>query len=205
MQIIIAPNFTNGDLAGNAIELCELFQLAREEDVPIERFAIVYDGKEHLAEVGPGKYKSALFLLYCMTKSATPAFRFTPEMLTLATDYFGDEIMRSAVSFDTKHTTVHALLGHTPYVRLTLKPGYRSCMAAGRTIEEVIAHGWNERAQLGPQAKAPFLRLALEQFFRAVEAKILVMSKSEQGPWPTPLWADRALELQKLLGQTATA
>lgn len=143
VHIIIAPCFTNGDLPGNALELCELFMLRREEEVPIESYTIVYDGKEHVAQVGPGNHQPALFLLYCMTKSAAPAFEFTPEMRQLARDYFGDEIMASAIPFDTRYTTVHALHGHTVYIRLTLKPGYRNCMAASRTVEEVIAHGWD--------------------------------------------------------------
>ncbi|MFZ1626617.1 MAG: hypothetical protein WAT81_02315 [Candidatus Moraniibacteriota bacterium] len=61
MYVLIHPEFKPDDLTGNALELRELYMLAREEDVPVDSYAIFSDGVEHVTTVGPGKYKLALF------------------------------------------------------------------------------------------------------------------------------------------------
>jgi hypothetical protein len=51
MQTMIHPEFTPGDLDGNASELCGLFMI-REKDVPVESYTIVADAIERGIEVG---------------------------------------------------------------------------------------------------------------------------------------------------------
>jgi hypothetical protein len=201
MQTMIHPEFTPGDLDGNASELCGLFMI-REKDVPVESYTIVADGHEHVVAVSPGKYKSALFLLYLMTKSAAPAFRLTPEMRILVREYFGDSIIEDASRSGPKHTTVHALLGHSVYIRLALKRGYRECLANGRSLEEVIRSGWVDQAELTPTSRVPFLRLAIKTLFDGIKKKTITIAPSEDGPWPTQLWVDRVLAMHQRLTTT---
>lgn len=198
MQVMIHPEFTPNNLAGNALELRGLFALRAEEEVPIDSFAIVSDGVEMVVAVGPGKYKSALFLLYLMTKSASPTFELTDYMRPLVTKYFGQKLVDDARRPHTKHRTVRALLGRTVYIRLTLKPGYREHLVTSRSPEEIIRHAWERRNDIERQSPEPFLRAALISFFQQIEDGTLRVNDTE-GHWPTPDWADRALVLENLL------
>lgn len=198
MRTMIHPEFTPNDLAGNALELCDLFALRAEEEVPVDGFAIVSDSVEMVAAVGPGKYKSALLLLYLMTKSASPTYELTDGMRLLVTEYFGQELMDDARRPYTKHRTVRALLGRTVYIRLTLRPGYREHLVTSRSPEEIIRHAWERRNEIQRQSPEPFLRAALISFFQQIEDGKLHVDDAE-GHWPTPDWADRALVLEHLL------
>ena len=199
MQVMIHPAFTPNDLAGNALELCDLFALRAEEEVPIDSFAIVSDGVEMVVAVGSGKYKSALFLLYLMTKSAGPTFELTDDMRPLVTKYFGQELVNDARHPLTKHHTVRALLGRTVYIRLTLKPGYREHLVTSRSPEEIIRHAWERRNEIERQSPEPFLRAALLSFFQQIESHAMCVSNDDEDRWPTQEWADRALVLENLL------
>ena len=198
MQIMIHPKFNPNDLDGNARELCDLFMLRAEEEVPIDSFTIVSDAVEMVVAVGPGKYKSALFLFYLMTKSAGPAFELWAEMRPLVNRYFGQNLVEDAQRPNTKHHTIRALLGHTVYIRLTLKPGYREHLAPSRSPEEIIRHAWGRRTDITRLSREPFLRMALTRFFDQLEKGTLRASDIE-GHWPTHEWADRALVLENLL------
>lgn len=199
MQIMIHPDFTPNDLAGNALELRDVFLLHTEEEVPVDSFAIVSDNTEMVVAVGPGKYKSALFLLHLMTKSARPTFELTDEMRRLIPQYFGQKIVDDARHPSTKHSTVRALLGRTVYIRLTLKPGYREHLVTSRSPEEIIRHAWERRNDIERQSPEPFLRAALLSFFQQVESHALRVNNGDEDHWPTQEWADRALVLENLL------
>ena len=205
MYTVIVPEFVSDDLAANTLELCELFMLREEAEVPIDRFTLVSDGREASFAVGPGTYKSALVLLYLMTKSATPMFELTPYMRTIVAEYFGPTILADAARPDTRHKTVRALLGHSVYIRLTLRPGYRECLATGRDLEEVIRYAWARRETITPNSPEPFLRLALKSLFEKIEEKSLAIAASDDGGWPNQTWADRALVLQQQLGHAQAA
>lgn len=198
MRTMIHPDFTPDDLNGNTLELCDLFMIRAEEEVPVDSYAIVSDAVEMVVAVGPGKYKSALFLLYLMTKSAAPTFELVPEMRTLVTSYFGQKLVNEAKNPNTRHCTVRALLGTTVYIRLTLKPGYREHLATSRSPEEIIRSAWERRNDIERLSPEPFLRGALAYFFDQLERGTLRTNNTE-GHWPTEEWADRALALENLL------
>lgn len=199
MRKMIHPSFTPDNLDGNARELCDLFWLPDASTMPVERFAIVSDGIKMEVAVGQGKYyKSALFLLYLMTKSAAPTFELTHGMRSLVIEYFGPKMVADARNPHTKHRTVRALLGQTVYIRLTLKPGYREHLVTSRSPEEIIRHAWERRHDIDRQSPEPFLRRALISFFQAIENGTLRMDEAD-GHWPTPEWADRAIVLRNLL------
>ncbi len=194
---LIHPSFTPNDLDGNVRELCDLFRMS-EEDVPVDRYAIASDGIEMEVAVGPGKYKSALFLFYLMTKAAAPTFELRDEMRPLVKEFFGQTLMDDARHPNTQHHTIRALLGHTVYIRLILKSGYREHLVTGRSPEEIIRHAWERRNDINRQTPEPFLRRALTSFFQQIENGTLRVNETD-GHWPTLEWAHRALTLENLL------
>lgn len=198
MRTMIHPDFTPDDLAGNALELCDLFLLRREEDVPVSRITIMSDGERHTFEVGPGKYKSALFLFYLLSRSGQQPFAMSDEFRPLAWKYFGPRIMTDAESPETKHTLVRALLGDMVFITLELAPSYRDHLASGRSPEEIVNDAWARRDTITAASPEPFLREAIRGFFESYEEGTLTLTKS--GPWPTEDWADRALALKQALG-----
>ncbi len=200
MDLVIFPVFQSGRLEDNARELCDLFHLGDESKVPVACFTIVSDGHEMVAAVDPGKYKTALLLLYFMDRAGTCEYGLTSEMRDMISVYYGPELIIDAQQPGTKHKALQALLGYAVHVKLVLQPGYRECLAAGCRLEEIVRHAWERRDNITPMAPELFLRLALQRFFTLLETKALQVASSEVGPWPTPLWADRALALQKQLG-----
>ncbi len=198
MRTMIHPDFTPDDLAGNALELCDLFLLRREEDVPVTSMTIMSDGERSTFEVGPGKYKSALFLLYLLTRNGQQPFAMSDEFRPIAWKYFGPRIMTDAESPETKHALVRALQGEMVFITLELAPGYRNHLANGRSLEEIVDQAWERRDTITPESREPFLREAITSFFRSYEAGTVTLAES--GPWPTEAWADRALELKRRLG-----
>lgn len=193
------PPFDPEDIDANALELCDLFQLRREEDVPIAGYTIVYDGREHVGVVGPHKYKSALFLMYLTTMTGG-GFRFslTEVMRRYLLRYFGPVLVSAAKEIGSGHTTLHALLGRSVMIEIDPKPDYQSHLVSCRTLFEILAWAWERRDTLTPASPEPFLRAALTSFLEDLEAKRLEM-KDGPGHWPTYEWGDRVLELQRRL------
>ncbi len=202
MPFFIQPVFDPDDPTSNALELCELFLLQNETEVPVDSFVIVSDGQEHATMVGPGTYQSALFLFYLLTKTGSPMFDLTAALRPLVGEYFGRDLIAAAAHPATRHTTVRALLGQTVSVRLTLKPGYRASLADGRSLKEIIERAWERCETIHPWSKEPLLRQALQEFFEQLEAKTLCVENTGPDHWPTPLWADRALVLERQLAPT---
>ncbi|MFA9262819.1 MAG: hypothetical protein ACEQSB_05755 [Undibacterium sp.] len=196
--VAIFPSFNPEDIAANALELCDLFQLRREEDVPIAGYRIVYDGREHVGVVGPNKHKSALFLMFLTTMSGGMRFELTDAMRRRMADYFGLECMLAARACGSPNTTLRALLGHSVSIQIDPKPGYQSHLVSFRTSAEILAWAWERRDSITPASPEPFLRAALTGFFEDLEAKRLEMS-DEPGHWPTYESGDQALELQNRL------
>ncbi len=199
MRTMIHPEFTPDDLGANALELCDLFLLAREEDVPVSTMTIMSDGKRQSFPVGPGKYKSALFLLYLLNLNGQQPFALSDDFRRLMGEYYGRRIVADAATPGTKHTLVQALLGELVFIQLELLPGYRNHLASGRSPEEIVDLAWSRRDTLTPDSPEPFLRQALRTFFEQYEDGTLTLAKEANGPWPTQDWADRALELKRRL------
>lgn len=103
--------FTN-DLNQNAAALVEYFRLAGEEKVPVRTFVVRVGNEVRTTAVGPGKYKSALFMLYLFMRygEGQVSFHVTNETIAEAVRYFGPEIVTDAARPDTKHTTARFLL-----------------------------------------------------------------------------------------------
>lgn len=195
----IHPSFTPDDPAANALELCDLFQIRREEDVPIKSFRILFDGAERRVDVGPGQYKWALFMMHLMTVTGETDFEFIESLRQLSIDRFGPYLMHEVVQHRTKDATLHALLDRRVVcISIEPKSGYQSHLVSFRTYPEVFAWAWERRDTITPTSPEPFLRCALTSFFEDLEAKNLEMS-DEPGHWPTYEWGDRALELQRRL------
>lgn len=200
MRTMIHPEFASDDLASNALELCDLFLLRREEDVPVTGITIMSDGMRHTFEVAPGKYKSALFLLYLLSRNGQQPFSMSDEFRPLMGQYFGRRIIADAALPDTRHTLVRALLGEMVFIHLDLAPGYRDHLAPSRSPEEIVDQAWERRNTITAESPEPFLREAIRSFFESYEAGTLTLSPAPDGPWPTQAWADRALELKQRLG-----
>lgn len=195
----IHPSFTPRDPAGNALELCDLLQLRREEDVPIKGFRILFDGAEHRVSVGPGKYKWGLLMMHLMAVTGETDFPFTESLRQQTIDRFGPELMHEVAQHQTKDATLHALLrGRIVYISVEPKTDYRSHLVNFRTYPEVLAWAWERRGTITPASREPFLRCALPDFFLRIENGEFTIAEDE-GHWPTPEWADRALTLQNLL------
>jgi|GEM_PF-4854320 len=197
-RLVIHPSFDSEDIAANALELCDLFQLRREEDVPITGYTIISDGAEHVATVGPHKYRSALFLMYLMTMTDGPSFQLTDPMRRQMANYFGLELMLLARASGSPHTTLHALLGYSVSIRIEPKSGYQSHLVSFRTYPEILAWAWERRDMITHHSPEPFLRSALDSFFERIESKQMEI-RDEPDHWPTTEWADCALELQRRL------
>lgn len=135
---LIQPEFVPDDLSANALELCDLFMLRREEDVPVTGMTIMSDGTRHTFEVGPGKYKSALFLLYLLSLNGTQPFALSDEFRRLMGEYYGRRIVADAALPETRHTLVRALMGELVFIQLELASSYRDHLASGRTPQEIV-------------------------------------------------------------------
>lgn len=200
MRTMIHPEFTPDDLGANALELCDLFLLRREEDVPVTKITVMSDGERHTFEVGPGKHKSALFLLYLLTLNGTQPLAMSDDFRPIMGQYFGRRIIADAAHPDTRHTLVRALLGELVFIQLELAPGYRNHLANGRSPEEIVNQAWERRDTITPESREPFLREAIRGFFQSYEDGAFTLTVAADGPWPTQDWADRALELKQRLG-----
>ncbi len=197
--LAIHPSFVPGDPAANALELCDLFRLRCEEDVPIESFRILFNGAERRVDIGPGQYKWALFMMHLMTVTGETDFPFTKPLRSIMIDRFGPHLMHEVVQHRTKDATLHALLdGRIVYVSIEPKAGYKEHLVSFLTYPEVFAWAWERRETITPASREPFLRCALTGLFERIENGEFEI-RDEPDHWPTPLWADRALELQHRL------
>jgi hypothetical protein len=160
---------------------------------------IMSDGHRQSFPVGPGKYKSALFLLYLFHLNGSQPFALSDEFRRLMGEYYGRRIVADAATPETKHTLVRALLGELVFMELELLPGYRNHLASSRSPQEIVDLAWSRRDTLTPDSPESFLRQALRTFFEQYENGTLVIAKEANSPWPTEDWADRALELKRRL------
>lgn len=119
--------FGCNDLSTHAQKLVALFDLKNEADVPVESFTLNCDGAETTTEVGPGKYKTALLLLYLAQNSINGVqgmpFSLSPLRRQMVREYYTVAICDDAENNpETPHTTVRALLKGdcvTIFVKLT--------------------------------------------------------------------------------------
>jgi hypothetical protein len=201
MAPIIVPRFSPEHPAENVRELTDLFLISKPADVPVEGFTIESDGRQVAAHAGPDHYQTALVLLYLMDKDGHPSFDLTPELQDIVRQYFGTEHVAAAGATVTGHEVLRALLGQKVRVHLTLRPGYRDCLSSGRTLEEIIRHGWERRETLTPASPEPFLRHALTEFFEEIrKGELTVARPGSTGHWPDQQWHDRVCELYDRLG-----
>lgn len=202
----IIPTF-NGQLEHGAAAICDFALVATEADVPVVKIIIVTkNGKKHKFAVEPGKYRMALFLLYCAVLRESRAFIFDFDDLlkNLLVPYFGAETVENARLPETSHTTLQLLVLETDLeVTLVLKPGYELPMSPGRTVRKLIEHGWKRHnaGSLYRDSPVPLIRQALKEFRRAARSgEIHIIPCWDPKIWPSSKWQDRAWELCRVLG-----
>jgi hypothetical protein len=200
LPTVLSLQFQPGQLAKNAAGLCELHQLIEEEDVPVEHFRICADGKEIDACVGPGRYRTALFLFHLMAGAPNqlPRFHLTRVMqLEEVRPYFDFKAQPEGVQPPGSDATMGPILLRSAscWVELTLKPGYERHMAAFRTPQEVIDFAWENHELIDFRKPLGLLRAALTYFFNQGERTPENPAGSELGPE----FAGKVLFLQRRL------
>ena len=114
------------DLAHNYVELLVWKKLLRDNtanDAEIEaaesginrhisKFTILRDDSPVMSiEVGPGKYKTAMLLLYLASRHNSSSFRMDEESRLVVRLYYSAELIEDALSNpETVHTSLRALL-----------------------------------------------------------------------------------------------
>jgi hypothetical protein len=198
-QTVFVPRFSQGKMSLNALQLCDLHHIPDESQVPVARFSICADGIEIDAAVGPGRYKTALLFFFLMSGTAapSPSFWLTPIMRPYVFDFY-DSVPGNDETLPSNDTNIRrVLMKERVLIKLTLKPGYEQYMAAFRTFEEIIEHGWQRRDALEPTGSYPFLRGAIAWAFKEAESpmpdKITISDQL----------AEKVLGLHKLLNQPA--
>lgn len=201
-RLLIVPSF-KGILEANATELQDFFLLREESAVPVEQFVITSDGRESMFPVEPGRYKTALFLLYCAVLAGKPNYAFGRPMQRFTSIYFGYPIVIAACQPQTKHLTLGLLLGDEVKVRLDLKPGYELPDCTGRTVHELIPFGWSQHDELDQNTPVPLIRAALHCFLQAVATRTIpIFDSNDPNCWPSTVWVERAKLLRDRLGSS---
>ncbi|MFA9262758.1 MAG: hypothetical protein ACEQSB_05450 [Undibacterium sp.] len=206
-RLLIHPTF-NGSLVGSAIELCDFFLIREDSAVPVETFTITVDGERSAFPVEAGRYKTALFLLYCAVLSHRGTrYAFAPFYQKYTAGYYGHQILVDAAQPETKHTAVRLLMSRGSVdVELTLRSGYVLPENKGRTLQELIEFGWQIRDVMQPERPAPLIRAALEGFTEAVSRRqIDIVDSPDPNEWPSLIWMERVQTLSRSLGMFATA
>lgn len=202
----VVPAF-NGQLEHGTATLCDFFFITTEADVPVAKIVIVTkNGKKHKFPVGPGKYKMALFLLYCAVLRGSQSFIFDFDnfLKNLLVPYFGAEIVENARLPETNYATLQLLVFETDLeVTLVLKPGYELPMNPGRTVRKLIEHAWkrHDTGTLFMESAVPLIRKAIEAFQKAEhDGTIRVIYSWDPKIWPSDNWANRVRTLNRMLG-----
>lgn len=197
----IVPTF-NGQLGHSSVTLCDFTLITTESDVPVTKIIIVADGKKHKFPVGPGKYKMALFLLYCAVLKGNTSFLFDADLWAMLEPYFSTATVENARLAETSHAALQLLiLGTNVEVNIVLKPGYELPKGPGRTVHKLIEHAWNQQDQLNPDSPAPLIRQAIEAFWKGQrDGTIGIIYSWSPQIWPSDKWVDRVRLLTQKLG-----
>ncbi len=194
-RLLIVPEFA-GDLNDSTRESCDFFLICEESAVPVEQFTLLSDGHEATFHVGPGKYKTALFLLYLAVLARKTSYLFERFWQPQIVLYYGTRLVEEARLKPESHPALALLLGDNVAVTLHLKPGYVLPDCKGRTIHELIAYAWERRDELASETPVPLLRYALISFHQAVqERSIPIMQFDDPNTWPSRCWVERINEL----------
>lgn len=205
----ITPLFT-GDLEHSAAALKDFFLISDVADVPVTKITIVANGKKHKFAVELGRYREALFLLYCAVRSQQLPFVFDFVLRGLLRPYFGGGIIANAGLPDTTHKVLRPIVQEKDFVEvnLALKPGYELPKGPGRTVHRLLEHGWSEheRESYRPDTPAPLVREALTAFWQANRSgQLHIIQTWDSKVWPNLHWQDRAWTLTRALGMGRTA
>lgn len=194
-RLLIVPEFSNV-LEDNTHELCDFFHIRVESAVPVEQFSLLSDCQHSSFPVEPGKFKTALLLLYwAVTSRATRYFVSRPQQDQIAL-YFGESLVHKAQCAPQNHPALALLLGDSVTVELDLKPGYQLPDCRGRTIEELITWGWERRDELTAETPVPMIRQALATFQRALNSHAIpIVQCDDPNVWLSRCWVQRVYEL----------
>lgn len=193
--LLISPEFA-AVLEDSARELYDFFFIREESAVPVERFSLSSDGQQATFAVGPGKYKTALFLLYLAVLAKNTSYLFEQRWKSEIAFYYGTSLTEEARTKPASHPALALLLGDNVAVELHLKRGYVLPDCKGRTIHELIAYAWERRDELTAETPVPLLRYALISFHRAIEARsIPIVQCDDPNTWPSQCWVERVNDL----------
>lgn len=198
---LFVPTF-NGSLPDSAVGLSDFFLIREESAVPVETFTIIADGERFAFPVEAGRYKTALFLLYCAVLSHSGTyFAFAPFFQKYTAGYYGHQILVDAARKGTEHTAVRLLMSRgTIDVELTLRAGYTLPENKGRTLQELIEFGWQRYPDLGADTPAPLVRQAVRDFLDALRDHALpVVATDNPNIWPSQIWVERTQAMAKRL------
>jgi hypothetical protein len=211
--IPIVPTF-NGQLEHGAVALCDFFLIDTEDkiiELVVKIVMVTKSGKKHKFPVGPGKYKMALFLLYCAVLRGSRSFSFDFDnfLKNMLVPYFGAAIIENSRLAETSHTTLQLLVLETDLeVSLVLKPGYELPKNPGRTVRKLIEHGWtrHDSGSLHVDSPVPLIRQALTAFLQAErDGTIRIVGSWDPKVWPSNTWQNRAWNLYNQLGMRKSA
>lgn len=199
-RLVLAPYF-QGNLAQSTLELVDFFELDSEADVPVTRFRLCSSLGQCEFPVVPGKYRTALFLLYCASVAQQTRFQLNSGMSCLVRPYYGDDLVADAMKPETQHRALRILLGEGACASLELKDGWQLPPAAIKTLESVIRWGWSRYEEIQPGAAEPFLRMALDRFSLAIERHEFRIIRDGGDAWVSDAWVSRVLTLMGKLGR----
>lgn len=199
-RLLIVPQFA-GALTESAAELRDFFLIREESAVPVEQFTLLSDSREVAFDVGPGKYKTALFLLYLAVLARKSSYLFERFWQPEIASYYGTRLVDEARLKPETHPALALLLGDNVAVTLRLKPGYALPDCKGRTIHELIAYAWERRDELAAETPVPLIRHALCNFSRAILAHTMpIVQSDDPNIWPSLCWVERVSGLRNQLG-----
>lgn len=202
----IIPVFS-GNLENSTAAMCDFALITDESAVPVLKIIIVVNGVKHKFPIVPGKYKMALFLLYCAVLRQKTSFLFDDELQAMLVPYFGTEKVTNARFPEAAPSMLHLLVvGTDIQVTLALKPGYELPKNPSRTIRRLIEHGWNrhDSGSLYPNSLVPLIRQAVMEFLKAsLSGAIGIVHSWDSKIWPSNVWEDRAVSLYRMLDMRA--
>ena len=196
---LIAPSF-QGDLANGAAQLADYFLIREDSCVPVEAFTIESDGVRQTFTVEDGRYRTALWLLYCALPAMTPAYRFTRQLKRLLPRYYGDSLVVDASRPETTHQALRLLLGDQVDIELRLRAGYELPAFPGRQMRELIEFGWQIRDAIRGGRVSPLIRGAVSLFMGQVAGgRITITDNTDPNVWPSLPWLERVKTLGEYL------
>lgn len=200
----VVPTF-NGQLEHSAATLCDFFLInteAKVSELVVKIVMVTKNGKKHKFPVEPGKYKMALFLLYCAVLKQSTSFIFDADLQAMLEPFFSTTTVENSRLAETSHATLQLLVLETDLeVNLVLKPGYELPKGPGRTVHKLIKHGFSQYRHLNADSPVPLIRQAIVTFRHAVsDGSIRPFPYRDPEIWPSLTWQDRVWDLYNKLG-----